>query len=184
MSYTVSRTIVEGLKVVVVMEENTLMPAVEDVIVELEFVEAQINQTEKFYGVPFRNKQKEYCVVEDIKSFLEEFYFGEGTRGHHLYRCRPLYRLVIEPLLDEMSQLSHDEILDYTSSIIEQLKEYAIMYRTANKMDYKEAYARYQELADRAQTEKKVKTIVEGVMKLRRKSLSLFKQMSGKAALA
>lgn len=184
MSYTVSRTIVEGMKVVVAMEENPLMPAVEDVIVELEFLETQINESERFYGVPFRSKQKEFCAAEDVKAFLEEFYFGDATRTHHAYRVRPLYRLVIEPLLDEMAQLSHDQILDYTSSIIEQLKEYAVMYRTVNKMDYKDAYARYQELADRAQTEKKIKTIVEGVMKLRRKSLSLFKQMSGKVALA
>lgn len=178
MTYTVSRAVMEGLKVVVAMEENYLMPAVEDIIVELEFVETQINKSEKFYGVPFRNKQKEYCVVEDVKSLLEEFYFGDGTRPYHLYRVRPLYRLVIEPLLDELAVLSHDEILDYTSAVIEQLKEYAMMYRTVNQMDYRQAYNTYQQLATARQNDKKIATIVEGIMKLRRKSLSLFKQLS------
>lgn len=178
MSYTASRAITEGLKVVVAMEENHLMPAVEDIIVELEFVESRINETEKFYGVPFRNKQKEYCVIEDVKSFLEEFYFGEGTRPYHLYRIRPLYRLVVEPLLDELAELSHDEILDHTSAAVEQLKEYALMYRTVNKMNYRQAYAAYQQLSTAHQNDRKVKTIVEGIMKLRRKSLALFKQLS------
>lgn len=179
MSYTVSRAIFDGLKVVVGMEENYLMPAVEDVVIELQFVEQQLTESEKFYGVPFRSKQKEYRVIEDVKSFLEEFYFGDGTRPYHLYRCRPLYRLVIEPLLDELAELSHDEVLDYAASAIEQLKEYAVMYRVSNTLNYTQAYSQYQQLASARQNDKKIQMIVEGVMKLRRRSLSLFKQLSG-----
>lgn len=182
MSYTVSRNIVQGMKIIVAMEQNVLMPSVEDVINELDFVEQQLIGSEKFYGVPFRHKQKEFAVVEDVKAFLEEFYFGGGTRAYHLYRPRPLYRLVIEPLLDELAELTHDEVLDYASAVIEQLKEYALMYRSVNTMDYKEAYSKYHQLASAHQNDKKIKTIVEGVMKLRRKSLALFKQLGHQPA--
>ena len=180
MSYTVSRTIIEGLKIVVAMEQNVLMPSVEDINKELSFIESRVIESEKFVGVPFRAKQKEYNVIQDVKSFLEEFYFGEATRGTHPYRIRPLYRIVIEPLLEDMSDLSHDQILDYISAVTEQLKEYALLYRSVNKMDYKEAYAAYQAMADKQATDKKIKTIVDGVMKLRRKSLALFSELKGR----
>lgn len=185
MSFTASQTIFQGLKIVVAMEENHLMPAVEDINVELGFVQTRLVESEKFYGVPFRNKQKEFCVVEDTKSFLDEFYFGDGSRPYHFYRIRPLYRLVIEPLLDELSTLSHDEILDHAAAAIEQLQEQALVYRAVNKMDYREAYAAYQNMASAHLREKTVKIAVDGIMKLRRKSLALFKQMGhGKEVFA
>lgn len=180
MSYIASRVVLEGLKTVVAMEENISMPAVEDVIKELDFLSKQIGESEKFYGVPFRGKQKEFHAVEDVKAFLEEFYFGEGTRSHHSFRPRAMYRLIMEPLLDELAQLSHDEVLDYASNVIEQLKERAILYRMCNTMDYRTAYAQYQQLANARQNEKKIKQAVAGVMKLRTKSLSLFKQLARK----
>ncbi|MNN79474.1 hypothetical protein D3C81_1961230 [compost metagenome] len=91
-----------------------------------------------------------------------------------------MYRLILEPLLDELSQLTHDEVLDYAENVIEQLKERAVLYRMCNTMDYKQAYAQYQQLANARQNEKKIKEATAGVMKLRLKSLSLFKQL-GKA---
>lgn len=178
MTYIVKNAIIYGLEVVVAMEQNPYMPAVEDIIVELEFVEAQVNESEKYYGVPFRNKQKEHIVSDDVKPFLEEFYFGERTRAYHLYRCRPLYRLVLEPLLDDMAALSHDEILDYTSSVIEQLKERALMFRKTNALKYDEAYERYQQMSCEHATDKKVKNIVSGIMKLRAKTAELMAQIN------
>lgn len=180
MSYNASRIVLEGLKTVVAMEENISMPAVEDIVKELEFLSELVCDSEKFYGVPFRSKQKEFDVVQDVKAFLEEFYFGERTRGTHSFRPRAMYRLILEPLLDELSQLTHDQVLDYASNVIEQLKERAVLYRMCNTMDYGQAYAQYQQLANARQNEKKVKEATAGVMKLRLKSLSLYKQL-GKA---
>lgn len=180
MSYIASRVVLEGLKTVVAMEENVSMPAVEDVIKELDFLSKLIADSEKFYGVPFRGKQKEFHAVEDIKAFLEEFYFGEGTRNTHSFRPRAMYRLIMEPLMDELAQLSHDQVLDYAVNVIEQLKERAVLYRMCNTMDYRAAYAQYQQMANARQNEKKIKQAVAGVMKLRAKSLSLFKQLARK----
>lgn len=178
MSYNASRVVLEGLKTVVAMEENISMPAVEDVIKELDFVNQLVGESEKYYGVPFRSKQREFNAVEDVKAFLEEFYFGERTRSTHSFRPRAMYRLILEPLLDELSQLTHDQVLDYTANVIEQLKERAVLYRKCNTMDYTQAYAQYQQLANARQTEKKVKEAVAGIMKLRLKSISLYKQMN------
>lgn len=153
------------------------MPAVEDIIRELDFLSELIRESEKYVCVPFRGKQKEFDAVQDIKAFLEEFYFGDGTRSTHGFRPRAMYRLVHEPLLDELQQLSHDDVLDNAPNVIEQLKELAFIYRKTNTMDYRQAYARYQQLANARQNDKKIKEAVKGVMKLRNKSIALFKQM-------
>ncbi len=184
MSYVASRIVLDGLKTVVAMEQNVTMPAVEDIVKELDLLALQLAQSEQFYDVPFRNKQKEFNVAEDVKAFFEEYYFGEGTRSQHLYRPRALYRLVIEPLLDDMAKLTHGQVLDYGLNIVEQLKEQAFVYRAMNKMDYKEAYAQYQKLANAHLNEKKISTAVKGIMKLRTKSIALFKQLGRNKATA
>lgn len=128
-AYAVSRKVVSGLKLVVEMENNITMPAVENVLAELTFLNQLLNDSESYYGVPFRVQHTEHKAIVDIKHFLEEYYFGERTRKYHEFRFRPLFRLVLEPLLDDFSNLSHDEVLDCADAAIEQLKEYALMMR-------------------------------------------------------
>lgn len=185
--YSLTTEVVKGVNIVTALQNYPNMPGIQDIFNELDYLNECIKDSERYYGVAFKRatgKQAEsipsdqFDVISDTKDHLEEFYFGSPQEITFGFRPRAMYRLVIEPLLDSMEKLSHDEVLDYSANVIEQIKEYATMAEAQNRLDAATAYKLYRETATQHQKEKKIKEQTAGVMKLRRKTLALQKELA------
>lgn len=179
--YNLTQDVITGINIVAALQEERGMPSVAEVERELDYLAQYVAESEKFYGVAFKrstdkdNVTPDDCfdVISDTKAHFEEFYFGGSQELEFGYRPRPLFRLVMEPLLDSMATLSHDDILDFTGNVVEQLKEHLVMADFNKKLDSTVAYKLYRKMTlDRIQ-DKKIKEATSGVMKLRRKTLAL-----------
>lgn len=180
--FSLSQDVMKGVSIVAALQNHPSMPSVNDVFKELDYLSECITDTEKFYGVRFRQPNKDsernvpkdqFDAVADIKGHLEEFYFSGEQELIFGFRPRAYYRLVAEPLLDSLSHLSHDDILDFAVPAIDQIKEQILIHEHQNKLDSAAAYKMYRDMAHEQQRAKKVKEITAGVMKLRKKTLAL-----------
>lgn len=186
--YDLSQDVVKGMNIVTALQNHPNMPGINDVFKELDYFVDCVMESEKFYGVPFRHtntesepreasKEKQFDVVSDVKDHLREFYFGGSQELTFGFRPRALFCLVMEPLLDSMATMGHDVILDCTSNVVEQLKEHALIAEHGQKLDPTVAYKLYRQITTDRQKEKKIKEIVGGVMKLRKKTLAIQKEI-------
>lgn len=185
--YSLTQDVVKGVNIVTALQNYPNMPSSSDIFNELDYLVECIQDTERFYGVPFkkpasdkdvdRKHRDQFDVVSDIKGHFEEFYFGSKQELIFGYRPRAYYRLVVEPLLDSMNHLSHDEVLDYAGNVVEQIKEHIMICEHQNRLDAAAAYKLYRQVTTERQQEKKIKEAVAGVMKLRKKTLALQAQM-------
>lgn len=187
--YSLTHEVVKGMNIVTALQNHPNMPSVDQVFVELDYFVEYVKDSERFYGVPFRHKastddrknkeqEPQYDVVSDTKAHFREFFFNGSQEQTFGFRPRALFCLVMEPLLDSMSDLSHDEILDSIPNIIEQLKEIAVIADHGQKLDSAVAYKLYKQMTTAHQQEKKIKEITAGVMKLRRKTVALAREIN------
>lgn len=182
--YNLNQDVIKGMNIVTALQNHPNMPGINQLFVELDYFAQCLMETEKYYGVEFKRKATEpgkqrsehepqFDAVSDVKGHLREFYFGGSQEQTFGFRPRALFCMVIEPLLESMEPLSHDEILDNTESVIEQLKEYALIADHEQKLDAAVAYKLYRQITTDRVQEKKIKEAVDGVMKLRRKTLAI-----------
>lgn len=179
--YSLPIEVVKGIEIVTALQNHPSMPGVSDLFVELDYLSECILDSERFYGVPFRHVKNDvahstkdrFDAVPDIKGHLEEFYFNGEQELLFGFRPRAYYRLLVEPLLDSMSHMSHDDILDCAPAVVEQIKERILINELQNRIDSVTAYRMYRDMTVEAQKNKKVKEITAGVMKLRKKTLAL-----------
>lgn len=186
--YNLTQDVVKGMNIVTALQNHPNMPGINDVFVELDYFVSCVLETEQFYGVPFKKKAVEqgesrkevveqFDAVADVKAHLREFYFGGSQVQTFGFRPRALFMLVIEPLLDSMGQYSHDVLLDCTPNVVEQLKEHALIAEHEEKLDPAVAYKLYRTITSERLQDKKVKTITAGVMRLRKKTLAIQKEI-------
>lgn len=178
--YTLQPQILNGVNTIVALQGYPNMPGVSDVIRELDCVCSYIRDSERFYAVPFRKRSSSHThfeAIDDAKGHFEEFYFGGNQLLEFGFKPRALYRLVIEPLLDSMAELSHDDVLDAFPNVIEQIKEHVHMAERKGPHDAAQAYKTYQQIAAKQLKDKRIREITTGVMKLRKKTLALQREI-------
>lgn len=185
--YNLTQDVVKGMNIVTALQNHPNMPGINEVFVELDYFVSCVMDTEKFYGVPFKKKASEqgekreavdeFDAVSDVKAHLREFYFGGSQVQTFGFRPRALFLLVMEPLLDSMGQYSHDVLLDCTANVVEQLKEHALISEHEEKLDPAVAYKLYRSITSERQQDKKVKAITAGVMRLRKKTLAIQREI-------
>ena len=188
--YNLTQDVIQGMNIVTALQNHPNMPGINEVFTELDYFVSCINDTEQFYGVPFKHKAPdpgqsrrtpvtslEFDAVHDVKAHLREFYFGGSQEQLFGFRPRALFLLVMEPLLDGMGAFSHDVILDCATNVVEQLKEHAVMAEHKDLLDPNVAYKLYRQITTERQQEKKIKEMVSGVMQLRKKTLAIQKEI-------
>lgn len=185
--YSLTQEVVKGISIVAALQNYPKMPGVLDMFKELDYLEESVKDSERYYGVVFKRfgndddlkrPKDQFDVISDVKGHFEEFYFGGSQEITFGFRPRAYYRLVVEPLLDSMVHLSHDEILDSISATIEQIKELVLICDRQARIDPSAAYKMYKQVTTERGNEKKIKEVTAGVMKLRRKSIALAKEIA------
>lgn len=187
--YSLTQEVLKGANIIAALQNYPNMPGVDAVFSELDYFAECVQESEKFYGVPFKRQtsndsdevrcpKDQFDVVSDVKGHFEEFYFGGSQEITFGFRPRAYYRLIVEPLLDSMSHLSHDEILDFAPNVVEQIKEQIAISAYQNKLDAVTAYKMYRHATTERQQEKRIKEITAGVMKLRRKTIALQREIN------
>lgn len=186
--YSLTQDVIKGMNIVTALQSHPNMPGINDVFIELDYFVSCVMDTEQFYGVPFKKKSSDnndgrkeegehFDAVGDVKAHLREFYFGGSQVQTFGFRPRALFMLVIEPLLDTMGQYGHDGLLDCAESMIEQLKDHALISEHEEKLDPAVAYKLYRSITSERLQDQKVKTITAGVMRLRKKTLAIQKEI-------
>lgn len=186
--YSLTQEVSKGANIVAALQDYPNMPSIAAVCRELDYLNDYIADSERFYGVAFRRysgkgddtqrPRDQFDVVTDTKSHFEEFYFGGNQELEFGFRPRAYYRLVVEPLLDSMATLSHDDVLDSMPNVIEQIKERVVMAAYLGGLDSATAYKQYKQAVSERQSALKIKEITKGVMKLRRKTLALQREIN------
>lgn len=175
--YKLTQEVITGINIVAALQGEHNMPGIADIERELNYLAKYVADSEKYYGVAFKKsevkKDDQFDVVSDTKAHFEEFYFGGQRDLEFGYRPQPVFRLVMEPLLESMLELSHDEILDSFGNIVDQLKEFLVIADHNRKLDSAVAYTLYRKMIMDKVKAKKIKEATEGVMRLRKKSLAL-----------
>lgn len=185
--YNLTQDVVKGMNIVTALQNHPNMPGINEVFVELDYFVSCVMDTEQFYGVPFKKKASEqgekkevdnqFDATGDVKAHLREFYFGGSQVQTFGFRPRALFLLVMEPLLDSMAQFGHDTLLDCIPNVVEQLKEHALISEYEEKLDPAVAYKLYRTITSERLQDKKVKEITAGVMRLRKKTLAIQKEI-------
>ncbi len=186
--YGLTQEVTKGASIVAALQDYPNMPSIAAVCQELDYLNDCIMDSERFYGVPFRRysgkgeenqrPRDQFDVVTDTKGHLEEFYFGGNQELEFGFRPRAYYRLIVEPLLDSMSSLSHDEILDSATNVIDQIKEQVLIASVVGPLDPATAYKSYKKAVSDRQNAMKIKEIAKGVMKFRRKTIALQREIA------
>ena len=180
--YKLTQDVITGINIVAALQGEHNMPGVADIERELNYLAKYVADSEKYYGVAFKKtedkKDDQFDVISDTKAHFEEFYFGGQRDLEFGYRPQPVFRLVMEPLLESMTELSHDEILDSFGNVVDQLKEFLTIADYNRKLDSAVAYTLYRKMIMDKVKARKVKEATEGVMRLRKKSLALRREIN------
>lgn len=185
--YSLPTNVVTGISIIAALQNYPKMPSSAELELEMSYFEECIADSERFYGVAFKRTtgadaekrpRDQFDVTGDVRAHLEEFYFGGSQDVTFGFRPRAYYRLVIEPLLESMSTLSHDEVLDFTPNVVEQMKEQLHISSNVNTMEAPFAYRMYQQITAERRADKTTKAAVEGIMKLRKRTIALQKEIN------
>lgn len=91
----------------------------QDLIDAVNIVREKFHETERFTGQQM-HKDMQYDVTEDVKEEIEEILLGgRDPKEAALNRRRNLnmYHLVIEPMIDSLKGMSHEEAIRYVDKI-------------------------------------------------------------------
>jgi hypothetical protein len=99
-----------------------------DLIEALEITRDYYHDTSRMVGKAMYVGEKEFDFTEDVKRAVEEHFLGHRDQSQVMVQRKhniTMYHLVIEPIIDHLSQLSHYDVLacahQYFSDVINAL---------------------------------------------------------------